>query len=345
MAPIRIAVAVCVAMAWLTMTPTFALETAPLRYSVDTTPESFIPYAASHSLTSRNTNITRVIFSIHSRNFDALQYYDNARNAALQHGTLDETLIIAPQLFEQKVIPGTPAAGLLFWRVNPFRGSSRAAIGPEARKVRVSAFAVLDSIIADIVAGDAFPSLRDIVLVGHSGGGQLVQRYAMVGKFKPPPGLTIRYVVSAPSSYAYPSKERFLQDRQHFAVPDEHALQQCPGYDNWGYGLGEPYAYIRGQSTDSIANEYAKKNVFYLCGSRDSDPNDEMIGKDCGAMMQGRTRLERMQVFQKFLTFKYGREILRHHRFAVVPNVGHFGRDTMNSQEGLTAMFGPLASE
>ena len=35
-----------------------------------------------------------------------------------------------------------------------------------------------------------------------------------------------------------------------------------------------------------------------------ADPNDGSIGKSCGAMFQGRHRLERMQVFAKFMSFK-----------------------------------------
>jgi len=286
-----------------------------------------------------------VVFSIHSSGFDAMQYLDNARAAAAKRGVSDETLVIAPQLFERTAIPGTIPVEMLFWRVSPFRGSSRAAVGPSAQPLSHSAFAVIDTFLAEIAERKTFPNLRDIVLVGHSGGGQLVQRYAMVGKFAPPSGMSIRFVVSAPSSYAYPSGERFHQGQKRFVVPDESVVQQCPGYNNWGYGLEQPYAYFNGRAMESIAAEYANKSVFYLCGSRDTDPNDASIGKSCGAMMQGFHRLQRMLVFEKFMRFKFGRDVSKKHRFAVVPDVGHFGRGTMNSRPGLIALFAPLASD
>jgi hypothetical protein len=56
-----------------------------------------------------------------------------------------------------------------------------------------------------------FPNLKAVVLAGHSGGGQLVQRYAVVGKAAAAltsTGIHLRYVVANPSSYLYFSDER-----------------------------------------------------------------------------------------------------------------------------------------
>jgi len=320
-----------------------AIEIAPLRHSVDVAPDAFVPYAASHSLTDSNRNITRIIIAIHSSGFDALQYYDNARKAASSvRGALPQTLIVAPQFFQQNAIPGAIPSGLLFWRSSPYRGSGRAAIGPDIEHASISAYAVLDVWLDQLAAPELFPSLREIVFVGHSAGAQFVQRYAMVGKFKPADSVTVRYVVSAPSSYAYTSNERFNIEKKRFVVPDDTTTQQCPEYNNWGYGLNEPYGYFANDDLEAIAANYATKKVFYLCGNKDSDPNDKSIGKSCGAMMQGFHRLQRMQAFQAFLEFKYGRTVSRNHRFAVVPNVGHHGLGTMTSPAGLYALFAPI---
>ncbi len=323
-----------------------AVEIAPLRHDVDVAPSAFVPYAASHSLSESNGSIRRILFSIHSSGFDSLQYYDNARQAASQvRGALPETLIVAPQFFEQPAIPGAIPEGLLFWRSSPFRGSGRAAIGPDVQHVSISAYAVIDAWLEQLTTKDLFPQLREIVFVGHSGGGQLVQRYAMVGKFNPAVDVQMRYVVSAPSSYAYTSNERFHTGKRRFIVPDEATIQKCPGYNNWGYGLGEPYGYFANDDLESIAANYANKNVFYLCGRKDSDPNDDTIGKSCGAAMQGSHRLERMQIFRAFIEFKYGKAVSKNHRFAVVPNVGHHGLGTMTSSAGLYALFAPISNQ
>lgn len=319
-----------------------AIDLAPLKYEIESQPGAHVPYAASHSFDKANPRITRILFSIHSSGFDALQYYKNAQQAASRvRGVLDQTLIVAPQFFEQAVIPGEIPSGLLFWRSSPYRGSGRAAIGPEVKHVSLSAYAVVDAWLEDLVASGNFPRLQEIVLVGHSAGGQFVQRYAMVGKYQSDK-VRFRYVVSAPSSYAYPSAERYNVDQSRFVIPDASTIEQCPSYNHWGYGLDEPYGYFADADPTKIAESYSKKRVFYLCGQNDSDSNDASLGKSCGAMMQGAHRLQRMLAYQSFLEFKYGKSVRRNHQFAVVPDVGHYGFGTMTSPAGLKALFGSM---
>lgn len=319
-----------------------ALDTAPLRYAVPSQSGAFIPYAASHSLTERNSRITRLLFSIHSSGFDAIQYYENARQAASRvRGALEQTLIVAPQLYQQDVIPGPIPDGLLYWRSSPYRGSARSAVGPEKEAVSLSAFTVIDEWLEHLIGSGNFPRLKEVVLVGHSAGGQFVQRYAMVGRFRHD-SIRFRYVVSAPSSYAYPVPERFDASKRRFLVPDAGSVRRCRVYNHWGYGLEEPYRYFSDVDPQVIADAYAMKRVFYLCGERDNDPNDRSIGKSCGAMLQGAHRLERMLLFKSLLDFKYGDQVKRFHRFAVVPKVGHHGLGTMTSSAGIQALFGQL---
>ncbi|MDA8019306.1 MAG: alpha/beta fold hydrolase [Thermoanaerobaculia bacterium] len=305
-------------------------------------PGAFVPYAANHSFTEPNRRITRILFSIHGRGFDAFQYYKNAEQAASRApDVLGQTLIVAPQFYEQKVIPGAIPDGLLFWRTSPFRGSVRSAIGPDVKVISLSAYAVIDEWLGRLVDSGNFPNVREIVLVGHSAGGQLVQRYAMVGKYQHDE-IQFRYVVSAPSSYAYPSPERYNVAKRTFVVPDATTIERCPRYDHWGYGLEEPYRYFADIDSQAIVESYSKKRVFYLVGEKDADHNDESLSKVCGAMLQGAHRLQRMLVFQSFLEFKYGKPISQFHKFEVVPKVGHYGFGTMTSPAGLRALFAPL---
>jgi pimeloyl-ACP methyl ester carboxylesterase len=69
----------------------------------------------------------------------------------------------------------------------------------------------LAAIVSRLTDDRRFPSLRAIALAGHSAGGQIVQRYAAVGKarqlgaFSSTPVLLI---VANPSSYFYFSDRR-----------------------------------------------------------------------------------------------------------------------------------------
>lgn len=321
-----------------------AAELAPQRRTVQTkVGPAQVPYLASHDLAAPHPGLTRLLVSIHSSGFDALQYYENARLAAAKvEGASAETLIIAPQFLEVTVLPPEIPSGLLYWRVSPVRGSARCAVGPEGRETSLSAFEIMDDWLNELAASPQLPKLREIVLVGHSAGGQFVQRYAMVGKFEPPAGVRCRYVVSAPSAYAYPSAERYHSRTRRFEVPDASTRAACPDYNRWGYGLEAPYAYFADTAAEALAQRYGERFVFYLCGANDTDPNDATLGKSCGAMLQGRHRLERMQLFAEYLRHRYGPTINRRQSFAVVPNVGHHGRGTMTSPAGLKFLFAPL---
>jgi len=319
-------------------------EIAPKKHLVgNKAPKAYLPYASNLPLEQSSKDITRVLVSIHSSGFDALQYLDNAEAAASKvRGATKETLIVAPQFFEKKAIPGRIPDDMLFWTVSPFRGSSRGAEGPNATTVSISAYEVLDDWLRDLADREKFPQLKDIVLVGHSGGGQMVQRYAVVGKFEPPDGIQARYVVSAPSAYAYPTGVRAVPGRKlRFATPDKRKISACDNYNNWGYGLEKPYGYFKGVDPDTIRERYASRHLYYICGAKDADPKDAAISKNCGAMMQGRHRRERMQVFFAYLVHTYGDAIKRRHGIAIVPGMGHYGRGNMTSKAGLKFLFAP----
>jgi hypothetical protein len=319
------------------------LKIAPLKYPVNAkTPGAWIPFASSHLPSKRrNTTIKRVLVSVHSSGFDALQYYENARIAASKvPGALDETLIIAPQFFQKKVVPGRIPKGLLYWTVSPYRGSSRGAIGPEESKLSISAYGVLDDMLARLTDKKVFPELKDVVLVGHSAGGQLVQRYALVGKFEPPSGINCRFVVCAPSSFAYPTPERLAPGtRNEFVVPDAKVIASAPRYNNWGYGLAKPYGYFKGFDREATIKRYGLRNVYYLCGQRDTNVDDGSTSKSPGAMLQGSHRRDRTETFYAYLLHTYGDEIAQRHKMAITPRVGHYGRGNMTSKAGLRFLF------
>lgn len=319
------------------------LRIAPLKYPVQTkNPGVWVPFASSHApSTRRDESIRRILISVHSSGFNALQYLENARLAASKvPGALDETLIIAPQFFQKSAIPGSIPGGLLYWTVSPYRGSSRGAVGPEGTALSISAYAILDDMLVRLCNRRVFPNLKDIVLVGHSAGGQLVQRYAMVGRFEPPKGIHCRWVVCAPSSFAYPTPERPVRGAKgKFAVPSGKVLTQAPRYNHWGYGLEGPYGYFKGFDRDATVRRYGERHVYYLCGERDNDPNDGSLGKSGGAMLQGRHRRERMELFYAYLKHTYGRDITERHKMAITPGVGHYGRGNMTSRAGLRFLF------
>jgi pimeloyl-ACP methyl ester carboxylesterase len=76
-----------------------------------------------------------------------------------------------------------------------------------------------------------YPRLELVTLVGHSSGGQAVQRYALTTKMAVE--ARVRYVVANPSSFAYLNGERWLDQgkpTERLATPPASVTSGCPRY-------------------------------------------------------------------------------------------------------------------
>ena len=320
---------------------------AAKRYPVRVGKETLkFPYESSHDLSMRNEMIESLILSIHSSSYDAEMYFQNALAAMNKAGADSrEYLIIAPHFLSgtviQERISSRLPSDLLYWKVRPFWGSSQGFYNDG--DVRISSFEVIDQILTEAVEGGNFPNLKTVVILGHSAGGQMVNRYAAGNQFEyavaRPKGIRVRYLVMAPSSYAYFTPERFFIDpKLYYTVPDNPP----DGYDNWGYGLKNLYSYHRrcGMTPESIKERYPSRIVMYLVGDRDRDPDDRSLSKTAASMLQGKNRLHRGRIYFAYLEHVYGPDIKKTQRFVIVRGVGHSGRSLMTSDAGLDFIFG-----
>ena len=144
------------------------------------------------------------------------------------------------------------------------------------------------------------PALAGIVLAGHSGGAQLVQRYAVLNNVDGPlrrDGLALRYVIANPSSYLYLTNERPRPDGKGYA-PYERGI--CPTYNQYKYGTDKLPAYARGQEESRLFVRYAARDVTYLLGGADNNPEHRLLDKTCGAEAQGSTRLARGTAYLQY---------------------------------------------
>ncbi len=172
----------------------------------------------------------------------------------------------------------------------------------------------------------------------------MVQRYAVAGRGGDQllrSGVHVRYVVANPSSYVYFSPERPVPDPHGeftFAVP----AKSCFGkYDRWKYGVNDPPAYLAGASFSDLEQRYLRRDVVYLLGTNDVDPNHPALDKTCSAEDEGPYRFFRGKAYFKYLE-------LRHPELAqssatqqlwFVPGVEHDGDKMLNSACGLAALF------
>jgi pimeloyl-ACP methyl ester carboxylesterase len=273
------------------------------------------------------TKIERVLIIIHGRLRNAETYRQSAEHAAEQAGQSATTLVIAPQFLNESDIALHPVAdSVLRWQGNDWMtgGSSTAPFA-------LSSYAALDEIVARFADRLQFPDVKQVVIAGHSGGAQVVQRYALLSHDQPAlmaAGVQVRYVIANPSSYAYFDERR--------PVAFSHA--GCPQFNRWKYGLTDLPAYAEGQTPAQLKEHYAKRDIVYLLGQQDTDPNHPALDKRCEAKAQGANRLIRGRNYFDYLKRLYPQGMSQ--QLIEVPGIGHDGDAMFNSPEGRRVVFG-----
>ncbi|MFL9877760.1 alpha/beta hydrolase [Herbaspirillum rhizosphaerae] len=293
-----------------------------------------IPIRVSRDWTFAQTDVTRAVIIIHGwprRDIDADKDLQQ-RAGALAEGTL----FITPQfLTATDVTAHHLSSTTLQWQESGWlQGYDAKSPSP------ISSFTVMDAIFAHLADRTLFPNLKDVVLAGHSAGGQFVQRYAVVGRGEMnliAAGIHVRYVAANPAAYLYFGDERPQPDGS-FA----DARASCPGVSTWNNGLAAklPTYLTRPVSPGALEDDYLQRDVIYLLGTADNDPNADALGQACAFKSQGATRLERGHAYFRYITAAADTARLpQRHRLLEVPGVAHRTFAMYHSVCGLAALF------
>ena len=152
-------------------------------------------------------------------------------------------LLVAPKF---AIATEAPAATQLYWPTAGewSKGGQSSAAG---RAWCLSSFAVLDKLVGRLRG--TFANLRTVVVIGHSAGGQMAQRYAAASGDS-----GLQFVVMNPGSYLYLSPERPTAGGG-YAVP----AAAPSDYDDYKYGLEDledvPYVEAVGASALAAATQ------------------------------------------------------------------------------------------
>ncbi len=250
--------------------------------------------------------ITRAVLVLHGVRRDADAYFRSAKTAQAAAGEAGKaTIMIAPQFLTAMDVEtfGLPP-DTLRWTFSGWEGGDP-AVGPEP----VSSFSALDAILAKLADRRLFPNLKQVVVAGHSGGAQVVQRYAIATKGDLAlirEGIAVRYVVANPSSYAYFSAER-------------------------------PEPYLADATIAALEQAYVARRVVYLLGALDNDPNDPALDKTCMAEAEGANRYVRGHAYAAAMQARDNGT--PNHSVWDVPGVGHQDEKMLTSPCGLKALF------
>ena len=304
---------------------------------------------ATHPLDVPNPAITRALVMVHGAARNPDHYFVTTTGAGFLAGALDHTIIVAPR-FGAGNDPLAP--GELLW---PERGDSWRSGGMSPANAAISSFDVMDELLRRLANKATFPNLTQIVVAGHSAGGQYVARYAMANKVHGTLGVGVRYVVANPSSYAWPTAVRPLPvgDADPTTVVDEalgsagetvHTrftygpfdAAQAPGFNRWPAGLERRSGYTAQTSDDELRKHLAERPTTYLLGQVDVLP---LGGFDASpnAMAQGPTRRARGEAFVKYIREALGAKP----EAIIVPECGHNDRCMFTADAALPVIFPP----
>ncbi|PWN24114.1 hypothetical protein BCV69DRAFT_275449 [Microstroma glucosiphilum] len=151
------------------------------------------------------------------------------------------------------------------------------------QQTTVSSFAVLDQMLQYFDNKTLFPSLNEIVVAGHSAGGQAINRYAAIGKDL---DLTtpVRYWIANAGNWLW-----FDSSRPVYRNPGSI----CSTYDAWRAGLGSNLvAYnkaLTSQGTAAVLDKWHSRSKIYARGLQDNGD----ASADCSPFASGQNRRER----------------------------------------------------
>ena len=307
-----------------------------------------ITYFSPSNLSFKNNNIRRLVIVLHGNSRTALTRQNDIVQAADTEGKYLETLIISPHFISnQELVDNNLDDYHLYWRDNGWmEGSLSSSSGAYPRDESFSSFEVVDDIISQIILGNNFPNLRQVVLTGFSGGGQFMNRYASSNRvhelFEKDYNIDFQYLIASPSSYMYFNEERRVDgSTEQFEKPN---VGNCGLYNNYKYGTNMLNQYMKYYHLDTLINRYKRRKISYGVGSRDNNPNSSSMDDSCEAMFQGDHRLERATIFVNYLKHIYG-DLGDNHKLYIAQGVNHNSTTFYNRNNIRPLLFPEITNE
>jgi pimeloyl-ACP methyl ester carboxylesterase len=290
-----------------------------------------LPLYASAQLGEPKPDLDHAVVVIHGTLRNADIYFPGMMEARRKAGA--RSLVIAPQFLARVDLEKHGLAGsrLARWSLDGWKEGALSESDPA-----ISSFAALDGVLDHLADRARYPALRSIVVAGHSAGGQIGHRYAVLGgadERLAGKGIALTHVVANPSAYLYLTSERPVAGG--FAIPDASG---CPDYDDYKYGLGKLPSHFA-VDRDGLKARYAKRRVAFLLGEADNDPQHPQLDRTCRAAAQGPNRFDRGKAFHAYERWLFGEAIAARHTLTTVPSVGHDNAAMFQSAPGLALLF------
>jgi hypothetical protein len=282
--------------------------------------ESF-NYYGNYDPKKLNPNVQTMMIVVHGINRNAGEYFNWVNRAVANANQQSSTLVIAPRFNVQS----EAATDELYWGRLAWRDGDNSS-----STVKVSSFAVVDSIIGEVVRSGNFEGLQQVVVTGHSSGGLFTHVYA-ASNFaeRNYDQLRFRYVTSNSQYYYYPTDQRWDEVADELFLPGN-----CNSYDIWPMGFNVIPTYLSGTSEEVLNDQLIEREVIYFLGNgQQADPT--INDTDCNAVLLGSTRYRRGENILQTINRLFP---ANNHRQFTVEGIGHDGEGIYSSPEFQTLL-------
>lgn len=253
---------------------------------------------------------------VHGQNRNANDYFTWMMTTLRNEGLEEETILISP-FFKSAT---DAQADDIYWPAGNWREGQNSA-GPAG----VSAFAVVDQIIARLADTAHFPVLEKIVLAGHSSGALFAHAYAAANRAQAQhAALEFRYVVANSQYFYYPEDVRYDSGAGQFTAP-----AGCSDFNHWPLGYVATPPYLDAVSEATVDQQLINRRVTYLLGTNDTLTTGTLNTTDCGPVLLGAHRFDRGENMFRFVETFFADT--HQHGKVIVPGVGHDGREMFQS--------------
>lgn len=277
-------------------------------------------FYSSHPILLENAQwetLRNAVIVVHGQNRDADNYFIYLTTALRNTELQNNTVLLAPWFKGESDASDQD----FYWNTSSWREGQ-----PSNGHVRISSFALVDSLINILVDKSRFPVLEKILVTGHSSGGLFTHVYAGANFSQSiHSAIDFEYVVANSQYLYYPNNYRYNELAGTFFEPSD-----CAGYNYWPLGFQSAPSYLNGLSPEDFNGQFAGRKVVYFLGNNTS--NDGALNtSDCSATLLGSTRYQRGENIFTFMNAYYPGQ--HAHTRSIVDGIGHDGQGMFLSQE------------
>lgn len=202
----------------------------------------------------------------------------------------DSVLILAPVFMSGRdMSAGAGQSGEISFAGEQWQ-SGGSALTPESVRHRLSSYDVLDFFVDQLFDKKQYPNLNQVVVAGHSLGGQTVARYALL-KPRKRYDANMRFWTANAGSFAWLNEER-----PYPGINNTCQLNAHNAYNQWPFGIAGDVrripAYARPDvqmNSSFVIDRYLSRSVHYAFGLLDEGPGTTA----CAAQWQDANHLDR----------------------------------------------------